>query len=387
MQGVPYWRLSSLYFFYFAAVGVISPYWSVYLSWLGFAGAEIGVIVAIPMVTRVLAPNLWGWLADVSGQYLRVIQVGSLCSCVAFVGLFYRTDFWGIIFFTAVFTFFWNAILPQFEVVTLDALGANSYSYSRIRLWGSIGFIFTVVGLGVAFEYFTVGILPATLFIVLIFIALSALTLSAKRAETQFPLESKQFLRSFTLVVYAFLAGAFFLHLSHGAFYGFYSLFLLEHGYSNTSVGLLWSVGVIAEIVLFLKVPWILHRFSLRFCYLLSLMAAVLRWGLVSIYVDSPVIMILTQLFHSLTFALAHAVAMEFLRQKFPGASRGKAQAFYSALCFGGGGAVGALVSGLLWAIEPAYCFAAAAFLALCAFVIVFFGMLEDGNAKPIKSN
>ena len=375
MQGVPYWRLSSLYFFYFAAVGVISPYWGVYLDYLGFDGAAIGVIVATPMLTRMLAPNAWGWLADHSGRYLFVIRLGASLSCLAFIGVLFYTQFWPLLLFTALFTFFWNAVLPQFEVVTLDALGANTHFYSRIRLWGSVGFIAAVVLLGFLFEVISLAWLPWALMSLLVAISLTTFTLPSHRhSPTKVRGEGIWNTLRSSRVQY-FLAAAFLLHVSHGAFYGFYTLFLMEHNYASSLIGCIWAVGVVAEIILFIKVPLILQRYSLWHCYLLSVAAAAVRWLLVGMFVDTVWIMVATQLLHALTFGLAHSVAIETVRQTFHCSNRGKAQAFYSSICFGGGGAVGAYICGALWTWEPAACFYFAAVAATLATFITFFGM------------
>lgn len=373
---VPYWRLSWFYFMYFAAVGVVSPYWSVYLDELGFSGGQIGLLVAIPMATRVIAPNIWGALADHTGAYLWVIQLGSLAAVISFSGLFWTSSFWGIVLFSCLYTFFWTAILPQFEVITLDFLSTQPHRYSRVRLWGSIGFIAAVAGLGSLFEWFPVAILLWVMWGLLIGIWVASLLVPPSQNHRSFSRKSSG---SWWLVlmrpsVRRFLLAAALLHMSHGAFYSFYSLFLLENDYSSWLVGCLWSVGVLAEILLFLKVPVILRRFSLSFCFSLSIAAAVLRWLFLGLWVDSLIVVVATQLLHAFTFGLAHAVAIEFVRAEFPGAMRGKAQAFYGAVCFGGGGAVGAYLSGAVWSVNHAGSFLVSGLVAVVAFVVWVYG-------------
>lgn len=375
LDGVPYWRLSSLYFFYYAAVGVISPYWGVYLDYLGFSGADIGLIVATPMLTRMLAPNLWGWLADRSGRYLWVIRVGAVLACTTYIGVLFHTDFWGLLLYTAAFTFFWNAVLPQFEVVTLDALAGQTHRYSRIRLWGSIGFIVAVVGLGILFDALSVAILPGTLLVILAAIAGASFTLPASRPVSKAKAFDGLWVTLRSPRVRNFLAAAFLLHVSHGAFYGFFTLFLLKHGYSSSVIGIIWAVGVLAEIALFLRAPQLLRRFSLWHCYLFSVLAAVVRWLMVGLWVDFVLIIVIAQLLHAFTFGLAHSVAIETLRQTFDAASRGKGQALYSSICFGGGSALGAYTCGYLWMWQPSACFMFSACVAVLAALVTFSGM------------
>ncbi|MGB2249084.1 MAG: MFS transporter, partial [Alcanivorax sediminis] len=108
-----YWRLSGFYFFYFGLLGTLVPYWSLYLKDLGFSAAGIGALMAIPQLTKVGAPNLWGWLADRSGQRLRIIRFGNLMAAIAFLPVFWIDTFWAMAFLLVAFSFFWNAVLAQ----------------------------------------------------------------------------------------------------------------------------------------------------------------------------------------------------------------------------------------------------------------------------------
>ena len=146
---MPYWRLSSFYLFYFAALGVLAPYWSLYLKDLNFNAVAIGQLMAIPMATKLIAPYVWGWLGDHLGHRMSIVRLGSLLTAIIFVSVFWLTGFWGLGIAMALFSFFWNAVLPQFEAVTFDYLGDDVSRYTRVRVWGSVGFILSVVLLGV----------------------------------------------------------------------------------------------------------------------------------------------------------------------------------------------------------------------------------------------
>lgn len=374
----PYWRLSSVYFFYFTAVGIILPYWGLYLDYLQFTPSQIGVIVAIPMVTKIVAPNIWGWLADRSGQYLWIIRVGALLAAVLFTGVIWRTDYWGVLLFALLFTFFWNAILPQFEVLTLDALGDKTHNYSRVRLWGSIGFIFSVVVIGWVFDVFGVKRLPWILWGFLLTIVAVTWVLPNIGPHTAHAAKSTFGAALKNKWVRNFLVASILLHISHGVFYGFYSLHLADFGYSKTSIGLLWAVGVVAEIGIFIKIPTLFAHVSLKYCYLLGFGAAVIRWLLVAYFPQITGLMVVAQGLHALTFGVTHAVGIEIVRRVFANADRGKAQALYSALCFGAGGALGAFISGLIWNYGSSFSFLFASVTALAGLAVVYWGMQSE---------
>ena len=120
--GIPYWRLSSFYFLYYAFLGAMMPYWSLYLQAVGLDAAAIGVVLAVMAAIRIVAPNLWGWLADRSGRRLLIIRTGAFAALIAFAALLVRTDLWWLVAVVALHSVFWNAILAQYEVITLSLI-------------------------------------------------------------------------------------------------------------------------------------------------------------------------------------------------------------------------------------------------------------------------
>ncbi len=164
-----------------------------------------------------------------------------------------------------------------------------------------------------------------------------------------------------------FLASSFLLQFSHGPYYTFYTLYLVKmHGYSNSLAGILWSLGVVAEIVIFLLAPILFRHFSLPALMLWSLFLTAVRWLLIGFLATNLPLLILAQIFHAFSFGIAHAIAIDWVRQHFQG-HQGQGQALYSSLSFGAGGAAGALAGGLVWDVSTEYAFlmaSAAAFLA-----------------------
>ncbi|ARN76110.1 MFS transporter [Oceanicoccus sagamiensis] len=369
---VPYWRLSSFYFFYFALVGAWMPFWPLYLQENGFNAADIGYLAGILMATKIVAPNIWGWLADKTGRRMSIIRAGSLIALVIFLGLFWNIDsFWWMAIIIAGYSFFWNAVLAQFEVVTLSHLGTRYQRYSQIRVWGSIGFIIAVTLLGYSFDYLSISWLPWVIVFLLLGIWLSSLTVNEKE-PLQTSDSERRSLKSVLKqpAVIAFLIACFLLQVSHGPYYTFFSVYLEDHGYSRTVTGLLWSLGVLAEVVVFIVMHKLLQRFSLRQIMFTSLILAVIRWLLLGFYVDDWLIVIIAQLMHAATFGSYHAFAVEMVRRFFTGGLEGQGMAMYSGLSFGAGGAVGAVLSGWVWEISPQITFVAAAVACVLATLV-----------------
>lgn len=362
---VPYWRLSGFYFCFFGLLGALFPFWPLYLQQFGFSATEIGLLLAIPMATKILAPNFWSWLAEHTGQRLLVIRCGALMSALFFAGFLVVYSFWGIAFLIVGYSFFWNAVLPQKEVITTHFLRKNPERYSRVRLWGSIGFIITGLGCGLWFENHDLSSLPLIGLVLLLggFIA-SLLVPSPETASTA---SSKSpFIPTLRdTSVAAFFVMAALMQFSHGIYYSFFSLFMELQGYSRTTISLLWAAGVIAEVVLFLLMHRLLLAMGVRLILLGCLMIAACRWLLIASFPDSLWLLFLAQCAHAFTFGAFHAACIDTMRQLFNPQHHGNAQALYSAFCLGAGGACGSVLGGLLWDTQPAAVFMLGALVCL----------------------
>lgn len=368
---VPYWRLSGFYFFYFAVVGTLIPFWGIYLKSLGYSSQDVGVISAIILATRILAPNFWGWLADHTRERLRIIRYGSFSAAFIFAGVLLDQRYWWLLLVVSCYTFFWHAVLPQFEVITLGYLEGNYHKYSQIRLWGSLGFMAAVVGLGLVFDVLPIGFLPLFILSFLILIWLSSLSLQDKSANKNIERSSGFLDVIMQPVILCFLLASFLLQLSHGPYYTFYTLYLVEnYGYSNTATGLLWALGVLAEVAIFLVMPCLLHRFTLRRLFLFALLVTSIRWGLIGYLAESLTMLLVAQLLHAFSFGIAHSVSIELVRNYFKGGNQGQGQALYSSFSFGAGGAAGALIGGLLWDYSASSTFLLSAIAAALAFAL-----------------
>lgn len=346
---IPYWRLSSFYFLYFACLGVMVPYWSLYLESAGFSAAAIGVVLAVTAGTRIVSPNFWGWIADRSGRRLLIIRAGALLAALCFALLPLGESVAWVAACIALHTFFWGAILAQYEVITLAAMGSEVHRYGQVRLWGSISFVVLVVLVGMLFDAAGVGQFPLVMMVpLLLLVAGSFVIHDAAPSVSRQPRSGIRVLLQ-SRVLWSFLGASFLLQLSHAPYYGFFSLLLSREGYSSTSIGYLWALGVIAEILFFAVAHRVLQRFSLREVLIASMLLAALRWLMIGFGAASVGVLVLAQCLHAATFGSFHAAGIEFVRRHFGYADQGQGQALYSAISFGAGGALGALGSGWLW--------------------------------------
>ena len=346
---MPYWRFSTFYLFFFASLGVLVPYWSLYLKSLGFGPAEIGELMAVIMATKIIAPNIWGWLGDHTGRRVQIIRLATLVALIAFAGIFLGKSYWWIAAVMCLFSFFWNAALPQFEATTMTMLGEEAHRYSKIRLWGSVGFILAVVSLGAVLDETGTAVIPVVVLVLLGGLAFSTWMVpqdNGVQGESKSSSIWQILSRPEVTIV---LLVCFLMQASHGPYYTFYTIYLEEHGYSRSLIGQLWAIGVVAEIGVFLVMHRLLPRFGAKALLMMSLALTSLRWLLLAWFVDRLGVMLFAQLLHAASFGIYHAVAIHLIHKIFTGRHQGRGQALYSSLSFGAGGAVGSLMSGYLW--------------------------------------
>lgn len=357
--------------------GAFVPYWSLYLQHFGYLPVAIGVLTAVPMATKIVAPFLWGWLADRSGRRMSIIRLGTALAAASFAGLYLGHGALWLAVVVAAFSFFWNAVLPQFEAATLGHLGAADHHYSRIRLWGSIGFVISVVLLGFAFGYFPVTWLAPVITLQLGALWLASLNIPAPSDMVHYTHDAQRLGGVLSRpAVLALFAACFLIQASHGPYYTFFTLYLSEHGYSSELIGQLWALGVLAEILVFVFMPRLLPRFGARRLLIFALLVTVLRWLLIAALADNLPALVFGQTLHAASYGIYHAAAIHLINRLFSGRLQGRGQALYSSVSFGLGGAFGALASGYVWSgVSPSATFLMGAVLAAVGTLIAYAGV------------
>ena len=349
MRSLPYWRLSGFYFFYFAVIGAFAPYWSLYLQSLGFSALQIGVLMSLLLFTRIFSPAAWGWLADHMGKRVRVVQIAAASGLLSFCGFFLGESFAWVFFVMLAMSFFWSASLPIMEAITLSHLGERTDKYGRIRSWGSVGFVLAVVGIG----YFLQSVEIIWLLWIILGLKFGILIFSYQIPEKEIISYTAGLhtVRQICLrpEVMAFLIASLLMLFAHGAYYTFFSIYLVEHGYDKGFIGWLWATGVICEIGIFFIMPWLMRHFSLKHILIFSFACAILRFLLIGQGVAWPLIIVFAQVLHAATYGAHHIAAMMVIHQFFHGRHQAKGQAIYTSIAYGLGGALGAISSGYTW--------------------------------------
>ncbi|MEO7728069.1 MAG: MFS transporter [Burkholderiales bacterium] len=349
MQGFPYWRLAGVYFFYFAYLGAFAPYFSLYLRSLGIAAAGIGVIMSLPQLVRIVAPHLWGWLADHGGHRLRVARICAAIGTAVFCGLFAAQSFDALLAVVLLMSFFLSAALPQIEVTTLSHLGEHSAQYGRVRVWGSIGFIAAVLVVGYVLDVVAIRVLLWIMFFILsAVVALLIVVPEAPQGEhAQRHTPIAHVIRQPQVV--ALIAACALMAVAHGPYYTFYSIHLVGFGFTKSAVGWLWSIGVICEIAIFFWMAHLFRAYTLRQVLIASFALTAIRFALIAACADNLVLLVIAQTLHAASFGSFHAAALGYVHRFFRGRHQARGQAIYTSLSFGLGGTLGGLYAGYAW--------------------------------------
>ena len=365
-EKIPYWRLSGFYFFHFAFLGAFTPYWGLYLKSLNFSALQIGISMSVLQGMRIFAPNLWGWQADRTGKRMGIVRFAALFSLIAYLGVFFAKDFLWLFSVMLLLSFFWSASLPLVEATTLSHLKGSLEKYGMIRSWGSIGFIIAVVMLGQVLDHLPVS----SLLLAILGFMIGILFFSGRIPEAASPPHETDSMPIWKSLgrkeVIALFASCLMMAAAHGPYYTFYSIYLVDHGYMKSSIGLLWALGVVCEIAVFFLMPRIMESFSLKSILAFSLACAVLRFALIGWGVNLLSLIIFAQVLHAATFGAHHAAAMAAIHHFFRGRHQAKGQSFYASLAYGVGGTLGALGGGYAWgAYGPEITFSLSALAAL----------------------
>ncbi|CAN1514040.1 AraJ Arabinose efflux permease [Methylophilaceae bacterium] len=339
-------RLSRFYFIYYFFVGAFVPYWGLYLKSEQFSPADIGILMSLFQISRIFAPNFWGWLADHTGKRAQWIKLTAFLGLCGFTAVFWAHGFYWLFFVMAALSLFTSSTLPLAESLTLAHLATTNGHYSRIRMWGSLGFIVAAVILGFLIDF--AGIKSLLWF--LLMVQMTLFILSYTLPDPKVVAHEHDHYSIWQVIkqpnVIALLIGCALMVTAHGVLYNFYSIYLSDHGYSKGMIGLLWAVGVICEIGIFILMPKIMARYTLKTILLVSLALAILRFGMIGAAVDSLAILILAQTLHAATFGSFHAASVEVITQFFNGRHQAKGQAIYNSVAYGIGGTVGGVAGG-----------------------------------------
>ena len=340
---------SALFFTYFCYIGAFSAYFGLYLESTGKTALQISSILAATQITRIFGPNVWGVLADRQGAPHRLMRWAALCGFIAFLAMLAQDAVWWLFFTLLIMQFFTSALIPLNESLVLKHLGAQRERYGPIRIWGSIGFMVAVLGLGYAFDYVALKWVGPAVALLLVGVIVAVFCLPAQ-SDVHVRAPSGLFRAQLAEPhVRALMVASFLMVFAHGALYTFYSIYLKDHGYAKSTIGWMWSIGVLAEIVMFALLPRLMRRWSLKGIFVTTFWLCGARFLMIALGAESLAILVVAQVLHAATFAVYHGAAVALVQRWFAPAILARALGLFTSLSYGLGGLLGSLLSGFLW--------------------------------------
>jgi PPP family 3-phenylpropionic acid transporter len=338
-------RLAAFYCAHFIHGGLFMAYFPLYLAWRGFGAVEIAWVLALPQIMRTFAPAGWGWLADRTRAPRAVVAYSCAAAATGFATLPFVERFAGVACVIAAASLLSAGALPIVEAITLGALVGQPGRYGPIRLWGSVGFVAAVLAGGAWLELEPVRALPWAL-LAFALVAL-AVALSLPSAGSHVHVEPVPW--RFTRPIIALLGAGFCMAAAHGTLYAFFTLHMERAGYRISTIGVLWTLGVIAEIAVFFFLPQFFRRFRLSSILVASFACAVVRFLVLGWLAEALWLIVIAQLLHAASFGAFHAAAVAAVQRVFAPGAHARGQALFSSVTYGAGGAFGALAAGGLW--------------------------------------
>ncbi len=340
--------LSSHYFLYFGILGMYLPYFNLYCYHLDFSGFQIGVLSALRTFSTALFPLVWGALADRYNIRRPIFITCTITATAIWFLYLLTTDFMLMLLITAMYGIFYAPIISFLESFSMDLLGKRKSDYGHLRVWGSLSFIGVVILVGRLIDMYSAAI-------ILVLILAGSLLQSvlspaiprvpAQVRENSFSASAKMFLNRRAIT---FLFCAFLMLVSHGTYYGFFSIHLEQIGYGGAFIGFAWALASIAEISVMVGSAKIFSRFSFEKVLIFSFFAAGLRWVLLA-GAESVLPILFAQLFHAFTYGSFHVASILYIDKLAPPEAKTLGQALNNAVTYGLGIMVGFFASGVLF--------------------------------------
>ncbi|MBT5072494.1 MAG: 3-phenylpropionate MFS transporter [Kordiimonadaceae bacterium] len=366
-------KLSSNYTSFFIYLGIITPFWAMWLSSRGLSPSEIGIIIAVPYIIKIIVAPLISQAADKRAEYWRPLLISVVFSVIVSGFYIFAAGFWSLLLITLVVNITMPAVLPLMETITVGQSVKHDLNYGHIRSFGSAAFIVATVLMGMFLKNNSIDYVLWAFYgsMILLLITVILLPRGNKKAhissETKSSSPIKHLLSDGDFVWFLCVVGL--LQMSHGVYYSMGSIYWKENGLGEDVIGFLWAVGVIAEIIFFLYFQKIINKYPLSMIFAIIGLLGALRWATMAMSMSLPVLFVV-QLIHGLTFGASHLAAIHYLAKRVKRDYAASSQSLYSALPLGLGMGLATYVGGVIYEYVSSGAYFLMAFLCALAFLL-----------------
>lgn len=347
-------RLTAYYTSFFAVYGIAIPLWPRWLE-AQISLEYVGVVLGASYWLKLLVVPVASSIADLSGDRRRVMICLSL---MVFSGLLILPFLEGWVPYAIVWGLAGAALstgIPLSDGLTMRLGQLIGVEFGKVRRWGSVSFIVVSLGVGALADYFGLDAIYFSLLFtsgVLIGAAFILPKIHTPSDSKKVPIFKPLLLPNFPL----FLITVSLLLSTHAALYGFSAIYWKSEGYSNTTITLLWIVGVVAEIGMFSISGRLIDRFGAMPMIIFAAAGGMVRWTLLAFSTQLP-ILVIAQALHAFTFALLYMSLIAYMTKRIPASISASAQGLYDSLSMGVFFGILTMLAGSLYKIDPSYSF------------------------------
>ena len=344
--------LALSYFTYFFSYGVFLPFWSVWLAGIGLTPETIGILLGAGLVARFLGSLLIAPRVSDPSLLIKAMRILALLTLVFLAAFWVSQQFAWLMVVMVGFNLFFSPLVPLTDALANTWQKQITMDYGRVRLWGSVAFVIGSALVGKLVSLYDYHAILALLSVGIASMLLGMLlrpSIMPQGENRQQDSDSAGWPAWRTLIAqsWRFLACVCLLQGAHAAYYGFSAIYWQGAGYSASAIGYLWSLGVVAEVIIFAMSKKLFRRFGARDLLLLSAVCGILRWGIMGWTTELPWL-IVAQILHCGTFTVCHLAAMRYIAAR-QGSEVIRLQAVYSAVAMGGSIAVMTVFAGFLY--------------------------------------
>ena len=342
--------LALSYFTYFFSYGIFLPFWSVWLAGIGLTPETIGILLGAGLVARFLGSLLIAPRVSDPSLLIKSVRILSLLTLVFLAGFWVSQQFAWLMVVMVGFNLFFSPLVPLTDALANTWQKQMPMDYGRVRLWGSIAFVIGSALVGKLVSLYDYQAILALLSVGIASMLLGMLLRPSVMPQGESRHQEHAGWPAWKMLIvqsWRFLACVCLLQGAHAAYYGFSAIYWQGAGYSASAIGYLWSLGVVAEVVIFALSKKLFRRFGARDLLLLSAVCGVARWGIMGWTTELPWL-IVAQILHCGTFTVCHLAAMRYISTR-EGGDVIRLQAIYSAVAMGGSIAVMTVFAGYLY--------------------------------------
>ena len=349
----------------------MTPFWGMWLRHKGLSPSEIGIIIALPYIMKILIVPLVSQAADRRDEYWRPLLVAVVLGTVFATLYFFGVGFWQLLLITGAVNLFVPAITPLLETITVSQVAKHDLNYGRIRSFGSISFVAAAVVIGFFLKHnpidYVMGVIYISMLIMIMTIVILPRGNKQRKVEDTHGAPILYLLRNADFVWFLVIVGL--LQMSHGVFYSMGSIYWQENGISEEIIGLLWAVAVVAEILLFVFCNNLIRKYPVYLIFAVIGFFGAIRWVVMTFNFSLPILFVV-QLLHALTFGASHLAAIHYLGSKVSPERAGTAQSLYSSLPLGLGMGIATYVGGVIYESSGGGAYMAMSLFCACAFIL-----------------